>query len=131
MSLLRYVTKELKPKIAEVNHSSIVLLSLVTSELVLLIGGSRFYLQYRVAHLVGDLGLVDFDFSVPPFCPLLQHLFPNSHQAKGKRADSGTLIMGHPVLTFPLVYPMSCQLDDIGCTEGKAAFEGYILNPQL
>ena len=47
--------------------------------------------QYRVSHLVGDLGWVDFDFSVPPYFTLVQPLLLNSHQPKQSRADSGTL----------------------------------------
>ena len=34
---------------------------------------------YRVSHLVIDLGLVDFDLGVPPFCPAAKPLLPNSH----------------------------------------------------
>ena len=47
--------------------------------------------QYRVIHLVVDLGLVDFDLSVPPSCPTAQPLLPNSHQPRQNWADSGTL----------------------------------------
>ena len=33
---------------------------------------------YRVSHLVIDVGLVDFDFSVPPFCPAAKPLLPSA-----------------------------------------------------
>ena len=47
---------------------------------------------YRVSHLlVIDLGLVDFDLSVPPFCPAAKPLLPNSHQPRQSWADSGTI----------------------------------------
>ena len=45
--------------------------------------------EYRVAHLVADLGWVDFDFSVQPYCTLFQPLLPNL--PKQNWADNGTL----------------------------------------
>ena len=61
-----------------------------------------------MSHLVMDLGLVDFDLNVPPFCPAAWPLLPNSHQLRHSWADSGTITiqvnptqvpdqMGHPV----------------------------------
>ena len=46
---------------------------------------------YRVSHLVIDMGLVDFDLSVPPFCPHAKPLLPNFHQSRQSWADSGTI----------------------------------------
>ena len=33
---------------------------------------------YRVTHLVANLGWVDLDLRVPPSCPTVQPLLPNS-----------------------------------------------------
>ena len=46
---------------------------------------------YRVSHVLLDLGWVDFYFRVPPSCPTVQPLLPNSHQPRQNQADSGTL----------------------------------------
>ena len=45
--------------------------------------------NYRVSHLLMDLGWVDFDLGVPLTCPATQPLLPNSHHPKPNRADSG------------------------------------------
>ena len=47
--------------------------------------------QYRLSHLLMDLGWVDFDLGVPPSCPAAQPLLPNYHQPKQSLANSGTL----------------------------------------
>ena len=47
--------------------------------------------QYRLSHLLMDLGWVDFDLGVPPSCPAAQPLLPNYHQPKQSYIDSGTL----------------------------------------
>ena len=44
----------------------------------------------RVIHLLRDLGRVEFDSDVPPYCPAAQPLLPNSHQPKQNWADGGT-----------------------------------------
>ena len=46
---------------------------------------------YRASHVLVDLGWVEFDFRVPPSCPVYQPPLPNSHQPTQNRADSGTL----------------------------------------
>ena len=46
--------------------------------------------MYRVIHLLVDLGWVDFDLGVPPYCPAAQLLLPNSHQPKQNWSDGGT-----------------------------------------
>ena len=64
----------------------------------------------RVSHLLSHLGWVDFDSCVPPSCPAVQPLLPNSQQPGQNWADSGTLqiqvsqtqvneLMGRPVQT--------------------------------
>ena len=47
--------------------------------------------QYRVSHLLVDLGWVDFDLGVPPSCPTAQPLLPNSHQPRENWSGSETL----------------------------------------
>ena len=42
----------------------------------------KILMNHRVSHLVIDLGLVDLDLSVPPFCPAARPLLPNSHQLR-------------------------------------------------
>ena len=54
-------------------------------------GNETWHCRYRVSHLVIALGLVDFDLSVPPFCPAANTLLPNSHQPRQSWADSGTI----------------------------------------
>ena len=52
----------------------------------------NFSTLYRVSHLViVDLGLVDFDLSVPPFCLAAKPLQSNSRQPWQSREDSGTM----------------------------------------
>ena len=57
------------------------------------------------------LGWVDFELDIPPSCPVVQPVLPNSHQPQQNEADGGTLKfqvnptqlhdqMGHPVFTF-------------------------------
>ena len=69
-----------------------------------------FIYEYRVAHLVADLGWVDLNFCVP-YCPLSQPLLPNFHQPEQIWAGTGSLKiqvyptqvrhqMGHLVRTF-------------------------------
>ena len=54
--------------------------------------------MHWVDHLLPNLGLVDFDFCVPPSCPLAQPLLP--HQLRWNWADSGTLkIQVYPTQT--------------------------------
>ena len=51
-------------------------------------GNETWLCRYRVSHLVIDLSLVDFDLSVPPFCPAAVPLLPNSHHPRQILADS-------------------------------------------
>ena len=44
--------------------------------------------MYRVSHLVIDVSSVDFDLSVPPFCPTAKPLLPSSHHLRQSWADS-------------------------------------------
>ena len=48
-------------------------------------------MQYRMSHLLVNLGLLDFDLGVPQSCPAAQPLLPNSHQPRQNRADSAAL----------------------------------------
>ena len=48
-------------------------------------------IPYRVNLVVVDLGWVDFDLDVPPFCLAAQPILPNSHLPKQNWAENGTL----------------------------------------
>ena len=43
-----------------------------------------------MSHQVVDLGLVEFDLSVPPSCTAAQPLLPSSHWPRHNWADNGT-----------------------------------------
>ena len=46
------------------------------------------YVPYRVSHLLVDLGLVSFDFSIPPSGPGVPPHLPNCHQPNQNQAGS-------------------------------------------
>ena len=48
------------------------------------------YYLYRVNLVVADLGRVDFNFDVPPSCPAVRPILPNTCVPKQNWADNGT-----------------------------------------
>ena len=53
--------------------------------------------EYRVSHLLVDLGWVDFDFCVPPTCPAASAKFPSAKAELSRQWNTQNLSQPDPV----------------------------------